>query len=188
MPLETEVKIRIADVEAVCSRLRDLGYRVHAERVFESNTTFDFSGRLLSRKGELLRIRRAGDKALVTFKGRSRWSAYKSREEIETAVEDPGAVEQILTRLGLSPSFRYEKYRTEYSREGSSGIVTVDETPIGNYLEIEGAPDWIDSAAAELGYSQSDYITNSYGALYAAYCRARRVQPSNMVFANRDED
>lgn len=91
-------------------------------------------------------------------------------------------MDQILRRLGLNPAFRYEKYRTEYSRRGSSGTITVDETPIGDYIELEGAPKWIDATARKLGYSPSDYITSSYGALYLEHCHERGVQPSNMVF------
>src|SRR5439155_23026774 len=134
--------------------------------------------RRLARSGELLRIRSVGRVTLVTYKGPSQGGPHKSREEIETTVGDANAMEEIFARLGLRPSFRYEKYRTEYSRPGSSGIITVDETPIGNYLEIEGAPEWIDATAKELGYSPSEYITKSYGTLYREYCSEHGIQPS----------
>jgi adenylate cyclase class 2 len=42
----------------------------------------------------------------------------------------------------------------------------VDETPIGNYAELEGASDWIDGAAARLGVDHAQYITLSYGRLF----------------------
>ena len=42
----------------------------------------------------------------------------------------------------------------------------VDETPIGNYAELEGSAEWIDRAAARLGVGQDQYIILSYGRLF----------------------
>jgi len=64
--------------------------------------------------------------------------------------------------------------------------VLLDETPIGNFLELEGSPTWIDRTARKLGFSVKDYISRSYGYLYLAYCRERRIRPKNMVFKGRD--
>ena len=69
--------------------------------------------------------------------------------------------------MGLRPCFRYEKYRSTYRLPGLPGlIVEVDETPIGDFLELEGSPMEIDCGAALLGFSPADYITKSYGALF----------------------
>jgi len=187
LPIETEIKIRISSVADVRKRLHDLGYRVHARRVFESNVMLDTAEGRLRVKGELLRIRRAGRKTLVTYKGPSQGGPHKRREEIETTADDAVAMQEILARLGLRPVFRYEKYRTEYSRRGRPGIITIDETPLGDYLEIEGAPQWIDATAGQLGYSRSEYITKSYGALYFEYCAEHGIQPSDMVFVSPDD-
>src|SRR5208283_2251154 len=168
---ETEVKIRISRPAAVRKRLRELGFDVRAPRVFEANTIFDTPLQDLQKRGELLRVRRAGRATLLTFKGLGKSGLYKSREEIETNVDDADAIEQIIARLGFVPTFRYEKYRTEFARPGKSGIVTVDHTPIGDIMEIEGPAKWIDRTARELGYSMADYITKSYGVLYLEYCR-----------------
>lgn len=184
MPLETEIKIRISNREAIRRRLRKLGYRVHSRRVFESNLVFDSGDGKLRNKGELLRIRRAGQDALLTYKGPSRGGPHKSREEIETTVSDANALEQILERFDFRPVFRYEKYRTEYSRRGSRGIITFDTTPIGDFLELEGPPKWIDDTARALGHEPPEYITRSYGGLYVEYCKKRGIEPSNMVFGS----
>ena len=182
MPLETEIKIRIYDLPAIRRKLRKLGFRIHARRVFESNVILDTTAQDLGRKGALIRIRRAGGKSIITYKGPSKDGRHKSREEIETLVTDPKALETIFAELGLNPVFRYEKYRTEYERPGQRGIVTIDETPVGNYLEIEGSPRWIDSAAGGLGLTNSDYITESYGAIYGQYCRDHGISPAQMIF------
>ncbi len=79
--------------------------------------------------------------------------------------------------------FRYEKFRTTYTLPGISGLkVEFDETPIGFFLELEGNAGAIDRAARLLGYTRSDYMTSTYGALYIADCRRRGRKPSNMLF------
>jgi len=62
-------------------------------------------------------------------------------------------------------------------------MATLDETPVGNYVELEGAPAWIDRMARRMGFAERDYITASYARLYLDWCRKNRVKPSNMVFA-----
>jgi adenylate cyclase class 2 len=89
----------------------------------------------------------------------------------------------ITERLGFQRAFRYQKYRTEYRLPGSSGLATLDETPIGVYLELEGKPAWIDRTARKLGFQESDYITDSYAGLYLEWCRKHRVRPADMVFS-----
>jgi adenylate cyclase class 2 len=92
--------------------------------------------------------------------------------------------EQILRALGFEPTFRYEKYRTEYQRpHASTGVVTLDETPIGNFFELEGPADWIDETAAQLGFNRGSYVLASYGRLYLDHCAAEGLQPTNMVFS-----
>jgi adenylate cyclase class 2 len=61
-------------------------------------------------------------------------------------------------------------------------MATLDETPIGVYMELEGSPRWIDRAARRLGFSERDYITASYGRLYLEWCAAQKIEPGHMVF------
>ena len=185
LPVETEVKIRISSPAVVRKRLRELGFEIHAPRIFEANTLFDTADLRLRTRRELLRVRRAGKQARITFKGPGSSGPHKSREEIESSLDDAAAMESILNRTGFAPVFRYEKFRTEYTRPRQKGVVTLDQTPIGDYLEIEGSARWIDRTARELGYSSSDYITKSYGALYLDYCRENGLKPANMVFKQR---
>ena len=104
-------------------------------------------------------------------------------DEVEVAVDRAERMMRILRALGLGPVFRYEKYRTTYAIPGLRGLnVEFDETPIGLFLELEGDPALIDRAARLLGYSRSDYLTESYGALYLAECRRTRRRPSDMLF------
>jgi len=61
----------------------------------------------------------------------------------------------------------------------------VDETPIGAYMELEGNARWIDRTARQLGFAPAHYITASYGSLYFEWCRARGIEPGDMVFKSR---
>jgi hypothetical protein len=59
--------------------------------------------------------------------------------------------------------------------------------PIGTYLELEGAPRWIDRTARALGFGPPDYITASYGRLYLEWCAREGREPSHMVFEKTPE-
>jgi adenylate cyclase class 2 len=180
--LEIEIKLGVdGPVADVHERLQSAGFAISKPRVFESNTLFDTTDLRLRGASELIRLRRVGAECILTYKGRPEPGKHKSREEIETGVSEESKMELILARLGFGPVFRYEKFRTEY-QSGQEGTITVDETPIGLYLEIEGAPGWIDRIAGELGFSERQYITKSYGALYLDYCREREMTAANMVF------
>lgn len=183
-PTETEVKIKLPEKYSARERLQEAGFSESAPRLFEVNTLYDTKNKDLRESKMLLRLRQAGDKHVMTWKGRGEAGPHKSRPEIETHVHSGENMHRILGQLGFEPIFRYEKFRTEYSAGEREGVVTVDETPIGNFLEIEGPPDWIDSTAKRLGFSGEDYILESYGRLYLAACERQGVQPTDMVFAS----
>ncbi len=179
---ENEIKVPVPDLPALLARLQELGFRVLHPRVLESNVIYDTPDATLRARGELIRIRQAGDASIFTYKGPATVTRHKEREELELTVGDPDQLGTILQRLGFVPRFRYEKLRTEWAIPNDAGILMVDETPIGVYMELEGPPDWIDRIAPQLGYSVSDYLNLSYARLYLADCERRGIPPSNMLF------
>ncbi len=178
---EIEIKLRLPDLRTARRLLRNAGFKVARPRVFEFNVVFDTTRASLRKRGALLRLRQAGRECTLTYKGPSSRSKYKSRQEIEVRIPDGKSFEHILLNLGYHPVFRYEKYRTEHRADGA-GLVTLDETPIGLFLELEGPPAWIDRTARRLEFSETLYITDSYGELYAKFRRGRRRRPDAMVF------
>jgi len=159
--IETEVKIRIRDLKSMRSRLLSIGAVVSHERHVEENVLYDFpSGTLRSRRSAL-RLRTAGRRVLLTFKGQPQESrSFKVREEFETPVGNGGQIRKILRGLGLQPAFIYRKHRTVL-RVGRV-TVALDETEIGDFIEIEGKRHEIVRLARSLGFSRTDFITASY--------------------------
>jgi adenylate cyclase, class 2 len=166
-PRETEVKLRIASAGAARELLRRIGAVPARERHFEDNVLLDDESGSLRASGSVLRLRRTPHGSVLTFKGpRQIEEGLKSREERETAVEDPEEVLAILLRLGFRPRFRYQKYRETWTHGGQE--IEVDETPIGVFLEIEGDRAGIHAVARDLGFSPADYVGESYVGLFFA--------------------
>ncbi len=182
--IETEVKISVPDWTGAEAAVRtaSLHMNVTAPRVFEANFVYDTARQSLRSAQMLLRLRRVGGRNLLTWKGPYQPGPHKSRPELELMFESFETMHQILGHLGYQTYFRYEKYRTEFGGPESDGIITFDETPIGNYLELEGSASWIDKTAAQLGFTRQDFILESYSRLYFAHCAKQGVQPLNMVF------
>lgn len=184
---ENEIKLRVASAEAGLRLLEGAGFRLREPRVFEANVLFDTAGLHLRQSRELIRIREVGGKCVLTYKGTPIEGRHKLREELEVGVSGGADVlAAIFARLGLRPVFRYEKWRTEFHRPGEPGIATLDETPVGVFLELEGEPAWIDTVAGQLGFAPPDYVLSSYAGLYFEYCRERGIPPADMVFADRE--
>ena len=182
-----------------------------APRMHEMNLIFDTPDGGLAKHGQLLRIRtetpapvkkgvsrKVTSRTVLTFKSPPEELAigdlgslgdrrHKVREEIETELMDGATLQRIFEGLGLRGWFRYEKYRTTYVLPGKHGwakglLIEVDETPIGVFVELEGAAAAIDRAAKELGYSPRDYVLKNYLVLYVEECKRRGEQPKDMVF------
>jgi len=134
---------------------------------------------------EILRIRSYAGHWTVTHKrlpdvGPGE-DTHKHRIETETEVSDGDAMAEVFLSLGLVSAFRYEKWRTEW--QDGEGHCVVDETPIGNYAELEGTAEWIDRAAARLGIAPADYITLSYGRLFDMWRQQQQSTAQDLTFA-----
>jgi adenylate cyclase class 2 len=180
MAQEIEIKFRMDDLRALTRKLRAAGFRVTTRRTHEMNTLYDLPGGVLRERKELLRLRQYGQKWTLTHKSKKETGRHSSREELETPVGDGKQMDAILRALGFAPSFRYEKFRAEWT--DGKGQVVVDETPVGNFCEIEGAPRWIDATARKLGVTGSDYITTNYAGLFAQWREETKSQAEEMTF------
>ncbi len=201
-PIDMEVEIKLPCDDVSCLVEGGLSLEVVEERHFEDNWVYKLpDGKL--RKGQYLRVRYVGNgdgagrhkEGQLTYKGKPRrmpvatatrkHKGKKVREEIETSVGQPNKVVKIFKRLGLVRSFRYQKHRTVYSvalDDGRSLLAMFDETPIGNFLELEGDAGAIEAVAAKIGYAPATFISESYVEMQVTRCAARGVPLSDMVF------
>jgi adenylate cyclase class 2 len=179
---EIEIKFRVLHVDALIARLGKLEFQQVTPRTHEMNLLFDLPGHPLRDRGELLRLRKYGDTWVITHKAKTEndHDKHKSRVETETRIEDGEKMEAILRALQFEPCFRYEKFRAEW--KGQQGHVVVDETPIGNFGEIEGPPEWIDSVARGLGIGPENYIKETYSGLFFEWKRHTRSPAKEMTF------
>ena len=180
MPQEIEIKFRVSDLRALRRKLTAQGFRLVTRRTHEMNTLYDLSGDVLRSRNELLRIRKYGSAWTLTHKSASKRARHSSRVELETAVADGKKMDAILRALGYAPYFRYEKFRAEWT-DGKGHVVT-DETPIGNFCEIEGPPRWIDATARKLEVSRADYITKNYASLFLEWKQKTKSKAQEMTF------
>ncbi len=185
---EIELKFPISDPAILHSRLPGLGFHLDTPRTFEHNTLYDTPGRDLRAKTQLLRLRQYGGLCTVTHKRQADQpdvdtARYKIRIETETTVADGSALAEIFQQLGFTTVFVYEKFRTEWSHtiERSAHLV-IDETPIGNFGELEGPPAWIDQTLATLDIDPSTCLTDSYGRLFLDWKQRTGSGAENLTF------
>ncbi len=141
MAIEIERKYRLAmkQREAVRRRLREIRARLRGE-VFEENILYRGGG--LDFLRQVLRLRRTGKRAVLTYKERlSGPSSTKKHQENETEIADPKALDAILRALGFTPALVYEKRRATF-RLGKAEVA-IDELPFGWFMEIEADEDEI---------------------------------------------
>jgi adenylate cyclase class 2 len=206
---EIELKFPIHDLARLQALLPSLGFVLDTPRTFEQNTLYDTPTRSLRESKQILRIRRYGVRWTITHKRQpytipnSDPVRYKVRIETETEVEDGPALAAIFEQLGYTPVFRYEKFRTEWSQftPGIDGPLftdavdpteaalptprchlVIDETPIGDYAELEGPPAWIDATLVRLGIEPSLCLTDSYGRLFLNWKQRTGSTAENLTF------
>jgi len=133
---------------------------------------------------EILRIRHYCGRCVVTHKrlpengpGEDR---HKHRIETETVVADGEVLADIFESLGLVAVFRYEKWRSEWS--DGEGHCVLDQTPIGNFAELEGEPAWIDRVAERIGVNPAEYVTLSYGRLFDLWREQQNSSAQDLTF------
>ena len=173
---EVELKLP-ADHEPVRERIAEMG----ADRrgtVEQEDTYYDHPVREFEETDEAVRVRRESTDgetvSRVTYKGPLVEAASKTREEVETRVEDGEAMDRVLRELGFEPAATVEKRRERFDHEGYT--ITLDTVAgLGEYVEVETESESVAPARegatdvlSELGLDPSDQIRTSYLGLLPA--------------------
>lgn len=167
-------------------RLPEIGAELQGKE-FEENILYGGKGLAVSRN--VLRLRRLGNRAILTYKKRlPTSSSIKHQREDETQVDDPEALNTILASLGFTPALVYEKRRETWVL-GKSEIV-IDELPFGLFMEIEGKERDIRAIETKLAMKNLKAENLSYpqltlekgkrtrGVIEARFKHARRRSPT----------
>ncbi|PYS48611.1 MAG: class IV adenylate cyclase [Acidobacteria bacterium] len=163
MSIEVEKKYRLTreQREELVRRLSESGATSEGEE-FEENTLYSGGGLDLSK--QVLRLRRVGRRAILTYKERyESSSAIKRQREDETEVKDAEAISAILDALGFKPALVYEKRRATWRLANAE--VVVDELPFGFFAEIEGEEKSIREVEEQLGLADAEAEMATYPAL-----------------------
>lgn len=167
---EVELKLR-ADHDEVEAALDRIGAEP-AGTVTQVDTYYDHPVREFAETDEALRIRRETqdieDRAKITYKGPLVDAASKTREELETGVEDGDTVAGILESVGFDPAASVEKTRHRYEYEEYT--ITLDTIEgLGEFVEIETEAEEVDPAREgaiqvleELSLDPAEGIRHSY--------------------------
>ncbi len=137
MSIEIEKKYRLSEEQRkfVSDALDEFGAEYEGED-FEENILY--RGGALDEKNAVLRIRKIGDTAILTYKQRiQNESDIKHQIEHETPVENPHELEKIIENLGFRKKLIYEKRRKTWRFRQVE--IVLDELPFGLFMEIEGS-------------------------------------------------
>jgi len=180
---EIEVKFFVKDLEGFKGRLVANGAVLEKARRHEKNLRFDQPGGELVAQAKVLRLRQDGT-ILITYKGPGVLvDGVREREEIQFEAGDFSSARALFEALGYEVVFIYEKYRTNYHLDALD--IALDETPIGNFIEIE-APDagQLKEASRLLGLDWEKRIQYSYADLFNILKYALGFSHRDLVFEN----
>ena len=160
MAIEIEKKYRLTPEQrsTLTQKLRDVGARYSGEAL-EENTLYE--GGPIDFNRSVLRLRRIGETAVLTYKERlSVDSDAKHQREEETKIGDPEAMRSILEAIGFTARLVYEKRRQTWKLDDTE--IVIDELPFGLFLEIEGTEDGIRSVEEKLGTEKLEMESSTY--------------------------
>lgn len=173
--IERERKYRLSDEDA--SRLRGFLSEKALLVVRETQENIIFRDRATRlRKGTYLRLRSAGTRRELTFKGKKELKGLdKCRLELTVALGD-GPLLELLDAIGLEPSLSYTKETEIWSLSGVH--VSLDDVAgIGRFCELEAHDDSADLQAIAdlLELRREAFEPRGYRTLAAEQLLARKA-------------
>jgi len=165
--IELELKSVVGDLEACRALVEARGARLTFQGILEDRR-FDTSARELARRDHVLRTRAyrddTGVRAEIDWKGPTAYvNGYKQREEIDCGVHEPGALVEILERLGFNVSMAIDREVWQYELDGAT--VRFERYPrMDDLVEVEGPPEAIERAIATLGLPRAGFSTDRLAA------------------------
>ena len=169
---EVELKSVVDDVDARRRAIERAGARLTFAGRLEDRR-FDTADRSLAGRDHVLRLRiyrdEAGAHAALDWKGPTMYEVgYKVREEHSTDASDAMALATILERLGFVVTREIDREIIQYRLDGA--VVRFERYPrMDSLVEVEGAPEAIESAIAALGLERAGFTADRLPQFIARY-------------------
>ena len=150
---EIELKILNVNPKRLSEKLNKIGaVKKESKLIVEKN--FDFDDGSISKKENMFRIRKVGNKIEINYKdGRVKDKNFLIfKEELETTIGDFDVMEKIIKKLGLKVIIHREKKRTSFTA-GKVKIELHEYPKIPAFAEFEGSKKDIKRIMEKLGYN-----------------------------------
>jgi len=178
---EIETKFYVRDMHQIEIQLDKLNARLLSPRILETNYRFDTLDRKLSSNLRVLRLRQDSNQWITYKEPGASIDGIQIRHEIEFSISDISAARSFLEALGFLVIQTYEKFRTVYTLVDTK--IMLDELPIGNFVEIEGADlKSINRSANVLKLKWELKIESTYMTIYNNYCSLNDIKPDILSF------
>jgi adenylate cyclase class 2 len=164
MAQEIEIKLALADPEALRAKLKKRGGQLVSPNTNEENLLLDNRNGGLKKSSSALRVRVYGKSATMTWKGpKIVRQGIRTREEIEIEISSAKEGLAMLRALGYTPVLRYLKQREVWRL--TDALVMIDTTNAGCFVEIEADEQVVKDTTKELGFDITKAINSSYATL-----------------------
>ena len=170
--MEIETKIKTNDLEGLKKKLEEMGAEFW-EPVVQEDDFFKQKGKEMEtqRPGSfILRIRKQGKKAFLTFKALTETTG--AWVEHETAIDNPNEMSDMLDKIGFSKVLTITKERTT-GKLGEFGVCIDKVNDLGNYVEfeiisndVESGKKKIDELFKKLNISEDRIEHRGYAAIF----------------------
>ena len=185
-PQEIEIKFLVPDLKALAKKLEELGFKRETPSTHEINTLYDLPGQKLRRKGEILRLRKYGDKWKLTHKSKGKAGRHKSRAESETAFSDGKQMDNDPTRSGICASVSSMKSFVPSGATGRARSFSITRRSATS-PRLKASRAGSIALRAHSSVDAKNYITKSYGELFLDWKRRTRCKAKNMTFREYGE-
>ncbi len=165
--MEQEIRLRVDDFDDVRDRIVAAGAVLESSK--DQYDTYYASILMIEALGRsfIIRVRKSGGSAILTFKGATGKDGYY--EEYETEVKDEKETKKMLERSGFEKVISVKKRRELYKYKNSS--INFDSVSgLGNFVEIEiisekNADKELGSVVKELGLEGYEPTRKGYVSL-----------------------
>lgn len=133
---ELEVKVFYENKKEILKKLNELKARKQFDGYIKQ-IIFDTKDHKLRDNGITLRLRKKGNKNILTLKKKEHITGVKATREIESYIEDFNKVHEIISGLGYLPSYELHKKRESYKVKWKSNDYLIEfDQFLGRYKKV----------------------------------------------------